>query len=225
MLKRYKRFLADIQLPSQEVITVHVPNTGPMTNCWKPNDKVLLSFSNNKKRKYPYTLELIHNGFTWIGINTHRTNLIVEEALKKGVIKELASFNKIQKEVSIGESRLDFLISNDSQKCYVEVKNVTLIENQGTLASFPDAITLRGQKHLKELINLQKAGFQTAMIFVVQREDALSFSANNKIDPAYSFLLQEAHEIGVKILPYVCKLNHEEVILDKRIPLTFNSIN
>jgi sugar fermentation stimulation protein A len=216
--KRYKRFLADVEL-NGEIITVYVPNTGSMKTCWEPEQKVLLVKSENKKRKYIYTLEMTKNLTSWVGINTSRTNSLVEEALNNKVIKEL-EFTSFQKEVTIGKSRLDFLLKDKHgfPNHYLEVKNVTL--NINGVAKFPDSISTRGQKHLKELMSIVSSGQKATLLFVVQREDVCSFDLKDSLDPQYSKLLSEAINNGVQVLAYQCLVRPEEIKISH--PLGFH---
>lgn len=220
IVKRYKRFLADVILENDQEITSHIANTGSMKTCWEPGQKVILSFHNNPKRKLKHSLELIHNGKCWIGINTSLTNKIVKEALEKRRIKELSHFDQIKPEAKIGKSRIDFLLtdSSSSKECYVEVKNVTMRSEDGR-AIFPDSVSERGQKHLKELISLKEQGVEACMLYLVQRSDISTFSPAIDIDPVYSSLLKEAHEKGVKILCYQSKISEKEIFLDKAVKL------
>ncbi len=218
--KRYKRFLCDIELENGEVITAHTANTGSMKSCWEPGWKVSLSKSSNPKRKLAYSLELTHNGLTWIGVNTARPNSLAQEAIEKEIIPELKGYTSLKREVDVGESRIDILLEKNGDKCFVEVKNVTLKDSDG-LARFPDSVSERGQKHLCELINLKEQGIRAVMLFIIQREDVDKFAPAYEIDPEYALLLKEAQEIGVEILPYQCKMNENEIIVNKRIPLVF----
>ncbi|CBW25895.1 sugar fermentation stimulation protein homolog [Halobacteriovorax marinus SJ] len=218
ILKRYKRFLADIKLSEDtplhkkgEVIVAHTANTGSMKTCWDENWNVLISYHDNPKRKLKYSLELTHNGDTWIGVNTSLPNKLAMEAIESGVIKELQGYETIKGEEKIGKSRIDIYLYNGKKsepikECYVEVKNVTLLgENKRAL--FPDSVSERGQKHLEELREIKKNGIRACMLYIVQREDVDSFSPASEIDPRYSELLKLAHGEGVEVLVYQCKLN------------------
>jgi sugar fermentation stimulation protein A len=219
ILKRYKRFLADVELPNGEIITAHTANTGSMKTCWEPGWKVLMSFHDNPKRKLKYSLEMIHNSSTWIGINTSLPNKMAVEAIENGTIKELQGYTKIKPEAKIGNSRIDILLTKENNKqCYVEVKNVTLLGDQKK-ALFPDAVSERGQKHLKELTGLVKDGIRSAMLYIVQREDVTSFSPADDIDPEYGRLLREAKKAGVEILCYQCKLTPKGIEVTKPLPV------
>ncbi len=218
---RYKRFFADI-LPDDgsNVITAHVPNTGSMKTCWAPGWKALLTCHENPKRKLPYTLEMVYNGKTWIGINTFRPNKMALLAIKEGVIKELRGYKKIQTEFTIGNSRIDLFLDDGPRKaprCYVEIKNVTLAEKK--IALFPDAITTRGQKHLKELIKIKEKGDRAVMLFVVQREDVHTFSCADAIDPIYGRLLRQAQTLGVELLAYQCSLSKKSIAIKQSLTI------
>ena len=218
LLKRYKRFLSDVQL-GEDLIHAHVPNTGSMTSCWEPNWKCAVSKSNNPTRKMPFTLELTHNGETWIGVNTANANKLAHEWLKNNRLPELAGYQTVTPEKKVGESRIDFYLEGHDSlpSCYVEVKNVTL--KLDGVAQFPDAVSERGQKHLRELMALKQAGHRAAMLYVVQREDVKSFRPASIIDPKYAALLKEAKLQGVEIFVYQCKMSVEELELGSALPL------
>lgn len=222
IIKRYKRFLADIELNNGDKITAHTPNTGSMKTCWEPGWKVLVSHHNNPKRKLKYGLEMTHNGDTWIGVNTSLPNHLAVEAIKNNIVKELDDFDTVETEVKVGDSRIDIrLVKKSADKtdyCYIEVKNVTLI-GQNNAALFPDAISTRGQKHLKELMSLKKKGHRAVMLFVLQRQDVDHFRPAWEIDKEYSKLLLQAQDEGVEILAYQCQLGPKEVKLSKKVPV------
>jgi len=217
LLKRYKRFLADVVVDEKTFIA-HVPNTGSMTSCWEPNWKCALSVSDNPKRKMPHTLEMTHNGETWIGVNTANANKLTHLWLKEALIPELQGYSTIQPEKKIGESRIDFYLEghNTHPPCYVEVKNVTL-KLDGD-AQFPDAVSVRGQKHLRELMELKKQGFRAAMLYIVQREDVDLMRPAHSIDKTYGSLLREAHASGVEILVYQCRMDLTGISFGKSLP-------
>ncbi len=217
--KRYKRFLADIDLDG-ELITAHVPNTGSMTSCWEPDWKCAVSVSQNPERKLPHTLELVHNGETWIGVNTANANKLVKNWLTSQALTEFSGYASVRPEMKVGDSRVDFYLDGHPElpPCYIEVKNVTL--KLDGLAQFPDSVSERGQKHLKELLRLKSEGFRAVMLFVVQREDVESFSPAASIDPVYSRLLRKSHEGGVEILVYQCRMDIEELKLGKCLPFS-----
>lgn len=221
ILKRYKRFLADVDL-NGKIITAHVPNTGSMQSCWEPNWKCALSLSKNLTRKLPYTLELIHNGETWIGVNTGNANKLAKIWLTKGLLPELAGYKTVVPEKKIGQSRMDFYLEDHPTEpaCYVEVKNVTL--KLSGEAQFPDSVTERGQKHLKELMEIKRSGLRAAMLFIVQREDVQRFRPASTLDPQYAALLSEAKNSGVEILVYQCRMSLEELSLGTTLPMELN---
>ena len=216
LLKRYKRFFVDINYQNK-TITAHCPNSGSMLNLLSAGNIVWFSKSDNPKRKLKYTLEIIVLGKKLIGVNTQFTNKIVLEALNQKKIKNLIKYNNIKAEIKFTDNtRFDFLISNNKEKCFVEVKNVTLVRKKG-IAEFPDSVTSRGVKHLKELINAQKKGYKSCMLYLIQREDCNSFRIADDIDPEYKIIFDEALKNGVKILCYDCKLNNEEIKLNNQI--------
>ena len=207
LIKRYKRFFVDVKLDSGEIVTAHCPNTGPMTGVSTPGSTVMLSKSNNPKRKLGYTLELIEvddNEPTWVGVNTALPNRVVKLALEKRLFPELGDYLKIQSEVPYGQekkSRVDFLLSGKETECpiYLEVKNTTFA--RGKLALFPDTETTRGQKHLKELMALLPHA-RSVMLYFINRGDCVDFAPGDDTDPVYGKLLRQALSVGVEILPY-----------------------
>lgn len=217
LIKRYKRFLADVELKNGEVITAHCPNSGSMKSCQTPGWKVLLSYHNNPKRKYKYTWEMVHNGTCWIGINTGLPNQIVEESIKNKTIPSLIGYTDIKREVRYGQnSRIDIYLKNETEICYVEVKNVTLVE-EDRFYSFPDSVTDRGKKHLYELIDMVKQGHRAVMFYLIQRNDGTTFKPAAHIDPAYAESLKEAYEKGVEILVYQAEVKPDSIILGREI--------
>lgn len=216
ILKRYKRFLADIELESGEVITAHTANTGSMRSCWEPGWNVLVSYHDDPKRKLKYSLQMTNNGQSWIGVNTSIPNKLAVEAFENGVIKEFSDYDHVRPEVKVGKSRIDLLLSKGDKKCFVEIKNVTLKDAENS-CSFPDAVSTRGQKHLQELMDLMDENTSAAMLYIVQREDVKVFHPAEDIDPEYARLLKEAHKKGVQILVYQCRLTPQEIVLDHPI--------
>jgi len=216
LIKRYKRFFVDIKYKNK-IITAHCPNSGSMMGLVNKANNAWFSESSNLKRKLKYTLEIVEVNKKLIGINTQRTNKIVLEALYKKKIKKLVKFNSIKTEVKFSnDTRFDFLISNNKEKCFLEVKNVTLAR-KNNIAEFPDAITSRGTKHLKQLINAKKKGFVSYMLYLVQRDDCQSFKIAKDIDQEYKIAFDKALKSGVKILCYNCKLSNEEIKLNSQI--------
>jgi len=217
LIKRYKRFLADVLIDGEEH-TVHVPNTGSMTSCWTPHSQCALSLSDNPNRKMPYTLELTHSGETWIGVNTANANKLAKEWLNHQKIAELKGYNVIRPEMKISDSRIDFYLEGHPEQppAFVEVKSVTLKLDE--VAQFPDAVTERGQKHLIELMELKKKGFRSVMLFIVQREDVDRMTPAHTIDKRYGELLKEAVLSGVEVLVYQCQLGLTGIDLKKKLP-------
>ena len=222
LIKRYKRFLADVTLPDGSERTIHCANTGAMTGCAEPGNKVWYSTSENPKRKYPNSWELSETALGHqICINTARANPLAVEAIKSGVVKELQGYQHLQTEVKYGSenSRIDILLSSQTQpKCYVEVKSVTLldekVEGQGY---FPDAVTTRGQKHLRELSEMAQCGHRAVLLFTVLHSGIEKVSAAHHIDANYSQLLKTAQEQGVEVMCYKATLNHSEMKLVKAV--------
>ena len=216
LIKRYKRFFVDIKYKNK-IITGHCPNTGSMMGLLNIGNKIWFSRSDNLSRKLKYTLEIIEVGKKMIGINTLLTNKIVFEALSQKKIKNFAKFNNIKPEVKFSDkTRFDFLISDNKEKCFLEVKNVTL-SRKDEIAEFPDAITSRGTKHLKELIIAKQRGFESYILYLIQREDCKSFRIAKDIDEDYKIAFDKALKKGVKIICYDCKISTEEIKLNNRI--------
>ena len=221
LVKRYKRFFVDVKI-NNKIITAHCPNTGSMMGLLSANNKVWLSKSENPERKLKYTLQIIENKKSMVGVNTHLTNKIVLEALEKNSIKELKNLDNIKSEVKFGKNtRFDFLISKNNKKIFVEVKNVTLSRKKG-VAEFPDAVTARGLKHISELINASKRGFETYLLFLIQRNDCNQFKIAQDIDPDYYKLLTEAAKKKLNIICYDCKFSPKGIKLNKNIKLKLN---
>ncbi|QYJ81791.1 DNA/RNA nuclease SfsA [Shewanella aegiceratis] len=221
LLRRYKRFLADVLLDDGTEITIHCPNTGSMRNCLFPGERVWFSTSDNPKRKYAHTWEqAASNEGHIIGINTGRANALAAEAIEAGVISELTGYDRLRREVKYGSenSRIDLLLeSEDKPACYIEVKSCTLLEqSQGY---FPDAVTTRGQKHLRELMEMVKQGHRAVLLFVVQHTGITTVAAARHIDPEYAELLTQAHQTGVEILAYSCELSPSAAKLIKSCPV------
>ena len=216
LVKRYKRFFVDIEYQNK-TITAHCPNSGSMMGLLGVGNKVWFTETDNPKRKLKYTLQIISENKKLVGINTHLTNKIVLEALNKKKIKKLIKFNNIKSEVKFSDNtRFDFLISNKKKKCFLEIKNVTLVRTDN-IAEFPDAITSRGTKHLRELINAKKKGYESYIFYLIQRQDCKSFKIAKDIDEEYKNVFDLAIKNGVKVLCYDCKLNNEEIIINNQI--------
>lgn len=226
LIKRYKRFLADVQLNDGSELTIHCPNTGSMRHCAVPGTPCWFSQSDNPKRKYPHTWEVATtNTGALAGINTHRANALVREALEKGLIKSLR-YPKIQAEVRYGEerSRIDFLLSNADSQCYVEVKSVTLMEDPGQ-GLFPDAVSTRGTKHLRELMAMVKEGHRAVLLFCVQHTQIQWVEPAGEIDPEYAATLREAAAAGVEVLAYAATIEPAQglIVLDRELPVKIRS--
>ena len=218
LVKRYKRFLADVVLPSGEEITAHVANPGAMIGLAAPGSRVWLSKSPNAKRKLPYSWELVEvdlgAGPELIGINTAHPNLLVAEAIAAGAIPELAGYASTRREVKYGtNSRIDFLLETPGRPlCYLEVKNVHLIRTPG-LAEFPDSVTARGAKHLGELAAMATAGARAVMLFLIQIGSASRFALARDIDPAYGAAFDRARAAGMEAVAYRCLIEHAAITL------------
>ena len=223
LIKRYKRFLADVELQSGETITATCPNTGSMKGLTEPGSTVWLSTSDSPTRKYRHTWEMIENdigkGATIVGINTNHPNKLVSEAIDARRVAALKGYESLRREVKYGNenSRIDILLE-DGRKglCYVEVKNVHLMRKPG-LAEFPDSVTERGAKHLRELAEMVRQGHRAVMMFLIQRDDATRFKLARDIDPKYGEAFDAAVAAGVEPLAYRCKLSPDQIIVDKKV--------
>ena len=216
LIKRYKRFFIDIKYQNKRIIA-HCPNSGSMMGLLKEGNQVWFSKTDDPKRKLKYTLQIVSINKSLVGTNTHLTNKIVLEALKNKKIEDLNKFNNIKTEVKFSDNtRFDFLITNKKEKCYLEVKNVTLVRKKG-IAEFPDSITSRGTKHLIELINAKKKGYKAYILYLIQRDDCKNFKIASDIDKIYKNSFDMALKSGVKMLCYDCKLNNEEKIINNQI--------
>jgi sugar fermentation stimulation protein A len=218
LIRRYKRFLADIQLPG-EVITAACPNTGSLMGCADAGSRVWLSESDSPTRKYRHTWEIVEVGKVMIGINTALPNALVAEAIGAGTIAELAGYTSLRREVAFGEerSRVDLLPEDPGRKpCYVEVKNVTAAASRG-VALFPDCVSERGSKHLRELMRLKAAGLRPVQLYCVQRGDVNEVRPADGIDPQYGRTLREALAAGVEVLAYRAKVTSNEIRIEERI--------
>jgi len=218
LIKRYKRFLADVKLENGEIVTAHCPNSGSMKGYKEEGLRVWLSKSNNPKRKLAYTWEIVEDSSgEKILVYAAKANTLVKEAIKEGKIKELQTYKKIRSEVKYGSqnSRIDLLLEKDNEKCYVEVKSVTMKE--GNVLMFPDSVTTRGQKHLQELMEVKAGGDRALLFFAVLREGGKGFLPAYEIDPVYAQLLQEARDKGVEVLIYQVEFKGLEIRLEKKI--------
>ncbi|MGG7446392.1 DNA/RNA nuclease SfsA [Kosakonia oryzendophytica] len=222
LIQRYKRFLADVITPEGETLTLHCPNTGAMTGCATPGDTVWYSTSENPKRKYAHTWELTQTRQgVFICVNTLRANTLTKEAILTGNLPELTGYSALKSEVKYGaeRSRIDFLLqADDRRNCYIEVKSVTLAEQQSGF--FPDAVTLRGQKHLRELMSVAANGDRAVILFAVLHSAVEHFSPARHIDEEYARLLNDAQRQGVEILAYKAELSADNITLSLPVPFT-----
>lgn len=223
LIKRYKRFLADVMLDNGQVVTAHCANSGSMKGLKAEGSTVWLSENTNPKAKLDYRWELIDVDGALVGINTSRPNGIVEEAILGGLIPELSGYENLKREVKYGQkSRIDILLSNgDDDLCYVEVKSVTLRgegEDRGA-SLFPDSVTARGTKHLNELADMVADGHRAVMVYLVQRSDTTYFNTANDIDPVYSETLRQVLDAGVQALCYQCEMTTTEITVARQLPI------
>lgn len=224
LIGRYKRFLADVQLADGRRVTATCPNTGSMMGLTAPGATVWLSESASTTRKYPFTWELVEAdlgaGPTLVGINTGHPNRLVTEALEGRRIKRLAGYPALRREVNYGvNSRIDILLECPKQgRCYVEVKNVHLSRTHG-LAEFPDSVTARGVKHLKEMTAMVREGHRAVMVFLIQRGDARRLALARDVDPNYGLAFDAAVRAGVEAIALRCRMGLEEITVDKRVPI------
>jgi len=223
LIQRYKRFLADVELESGQIVTAHCANPGAMLGLKAPGSRVWLSLSENPARKLKHSWEVVEadfgRGLEYVGINTAHPNGIVAEAITNGFFPEFAPWQRLRREVKYGRnSRVDILLErDDGPPCYVEVKNVHMMRQPG-LAEFPDSVTARGAKHLAELADMVAGGARAVMVYLIQMEaDAFTLAAD--IDPAYAAAFAKAHAAGVEAIAVVCKVNPEGIEAVRRAPI------
>ena len=217
LIRRYKRFLADVMLQNGTVVVAHCTNSGSMKTCIEEGAPVFLSPAKDPKRKTKFTWEMIFINGNWIGINTMIPNKLAYDAIVVGDIKKLRGYTSVKREVSFDDSRFDIYAENDTEKCFIEVKNVTMrVDN---FARFPDAVTIRGQKHLKTLIKVKKLGIRAVMLYVIQRVDVDFFGIADNIDPEYGKTLKHAIDNGVEVIAVQAKVTPEEISIIKELPL------
>ena len=218
LIKRYKRFFVDIKIKNQ-IITAHCPNTGSMSGLLNKNNKVWISKSTNPNRKLKYTLEIIENDKSKVGVNTHSANKIVHHALKNNLIDDFNEILEIKPETKFGSNtRFDFLVSNKKFKAFIEVKNVTLSRKKD-IAEFPDAITARGLKHINELVKASKKNYKIFLLYLIQRDDCKSFTIAKDIDSSYASALTKKKKKKLNILCYDCKFSTKGIKLNNKINL------
>lgn len=219
LIKRYQRFLADIQLDNGDIITAHCTNSGSMKSCIEEGAEVYLSQNSNPNRRTQFTWEMIKINGNWVGINTMNPNKLAVELLKNNAIKGLTGYTHIKPEVKFGDSRFDVFAENEKEKCFIEVKNVTL--KDGDYALFPDSITTRGAKHLETLISVKEQGMRAVMLYIIQREDVDTFAPAHKIDLNYAKALKRAFDKGIEIFPLQVKVTPLEITAKKLMPFEF----
>lgn len=217
LIKRYKRFLADVELEDGSIVTAHCTNSGSMKSCLEDNARVYLTPVNDPKRKTKFTWEMIEIDNQWVGINTGNPNVIAFESIKDGLIPELRGYDFVKREVKFGNSRFDVMAENSKEVCFVEVKNVTY--KVGRRALFPDAVTTRGRKHLNTLMEVKASGKRAVMLYIIQRQDVEVFGPAEAIDPEYAKALRNAMENGVEVLAYQVRVSPSQIILGKKLPL------
>jgi sugar fermentation stimulation protein A len=220
LVKRYKRFLADVELADGSVITAHCPNTGSLLGCKEPGSRVILRDSQNPKRKLRYVFQSIQVGRGLVNVDTSLPNAVVTEAVERGLVPELTGYAELRREVPYGEnSRIDLLLTSEAgERCYVEVKSTTLA--RGRTALFPDAVTERGRKHLGELAAMVREGHRAVQFFFVSRAGVSRFAPADEIDPAYGAALREAAAGGVELLAYSARVRPDRLEIHRRIPVT-----
>jgi sugar fermentation stimulation protein A len=216
LIKRHKRFLADVKLDDGTLVTAHCTNSGSMLSCLEDGADVYLSPVNDPKRKTQYTWEMIMMNNQWVGVNTSWPNLLVYEAIKHKEIKGLDNYTQVFREVKFEESRLDIMAENQWERCVIEVKNVTM--KVGDSALFPDAVTERGLKHLHTLMRLKHEGLRAAMVYVIQRMDVSAFGTAKNIDPAYANALQLAISKGVEVFALQAKVTPQGIGFVGQLP-------
>lgn len=215
LVKRYKRFLADVMLDTGEIVVAHCTNSGSMKSCIENGAEVYLSPVANTTRKTRFTWEMIKINGNWVGINTANPNKIAFESVSNGIIPELAGYTRVLREVTFGDSRFDIYAENGTEKCFVEVKNVTMKE--GKYALFPDSVTTRGQKHLKTLMDVKAAGMRAVMLYIIQRTDVEVFAPAVEIDPDYAKKLKTTVAAGVEIIAIQVEVSPEGIFLKKNL--------
>lgn len=220
LIKRYKRFLSDVELDSGEIVIAHCTNSGSMKTCIEEGAEVYLTHVDDPKRKTKYTWEMIRMNGDWIGINTGIPNVLVYEAIRDQQIEGLNTYIEAKREVSFEDSRFDVFAKNDYEECFIEVKNVSM--KVGDYARFPDAVTTRGKKHLETLIRVKESGMRAVIFYVIQRSDVSVFGPAYDIDPKYAEALKKAVANGVEVFAYQAKVTPEGIDLVKQLPVDLN---
>jgi len=218
LIKRYKRFLADVKLCGGRVVTAHCPNSGSMKTCSAPGSRVMISRASSESRRTRWTWELILVGRIWVGTNTLLPNRLVEKALRAQLLPEFSDWHFVRREAPLGpDSRIDFLLERNDRPCYVEVKNVTMVSDG--IAYFPDAVTTRGSKHLEALMRAADDGCRACMLYLIQRSDGTSLRPAETIDAHYAETLRRAVQNGVEALAYRSVVTLQRVSIAERVPI------
>jgi len=215
LIRRYKRFLTDVELEDGTIVIAHCTNSGSMKTCIEDGAPVYLSPAKDPNRKTKFTWEMIFINGGWIGINTMIPNKLAYDAIKNGGIEKLSGYTSAKREVKFGDSRFDIYAENETEKCFVEVKNVTM--KVGDSALFPDAVTTRGRKHLETLIEVKKQGMRAMMLYVIQRMDVNAFGPAEEIDPEYAKSLRKAIKHGVEVIAVQAKVSPEGIEIVKEL--------
>ena len=218
LVDRYKRFFADVELAGGEVVVSHCANPGSMRGCRPDGARVWVSQSDDPRRKLRYTWELVEVDGAMVCVNTNHANRVVAEAIEAGVVSELAGYDELRREVKLGDSRLDLLLTRGDERCFVEVKSVTLGVGGG-VSAFPDSVTARGARHLRELMAVAAAGERAVMLFCCGRDDTRVMRPADEIDPTYGRTLREAAAAGVELLAYRCAIDPSGMWLRERVPI------
>lgn len=217
LIRRYKRFLADIRLDNGTVVVAHCTNSGSMTSCLEEGAEVFLTPERDPKRKTKFTWEMIKINNSWVGINTAIPNKLAFDGISSGEIKELAGYKTVKREVKFGDSRFDIFAENETERCFVEVKNVTM--KVGNYALFPDAVTTRGLKHLKTLMEVKAAGMRAVMLYIIQRGDVEVFAPAIEMDPDYAKALKLAVNAGVEVIAMQVNVSPSAITFSKKMPV------
>jgi sugar fermentation stimulation protein A len=217
LIRRFKRFLADVRLDDGTEVVAHCTNSGSMKSCLENGAEVYLTPVTDPKRRTKFTWEMIKINGGWVGINTANPNKLAFEAIAAGLIPELSVYTKVKREVVFGDSRFDVYAENETEKCFVEVKNVSLKE--GKYALFPDAVTTRGQKHLKTLMEVKAFGIRAVMLYIVQRTDVEVFAPARLIDPEYAKVLKQAINAGVEVIVLLVEVTQQGIDIKKKLPV------
>ena len=217
LIKRYKRFLADISLDNGDIITAHCTNSGSMKSCIEVGASVYLTPNDDPSRRTKFTWEMIHINGDWVGVNTLMPNKLAFEGITNNSIDKLAGYNFAKREVKFSDSRFDIYAENDTEKCFIEVKNVTM--KSENYALFPDAVTSRGLKHLKTLVEVKRSGIRDVMLYIIQRTAVDTFGIAKSIDPKYNSGLLRAISEGVEVIAMQAKVSPQEIILQKELPI------